>query len=176
MTKEDKINKWISENYKWIRNEIGTNITKGRMAGYTDDLVQEMMLSLYNLSEEKLDGMLENGKLKWWVLSGAGLQIRSNTSPFWQTHRKDKQWSREPGIPGSAENIFDRGEVYEEYDESLYQCFKREMDNLHWYLKTLVEKYWYQGYTLDDLHAKYGISKRHITKDLNKALLTIRDL
>ena len=52
---------------------------------------------------------------------------------------------------------------------------KREIENLHWYSKTLLKEYWEQGMGLDALNEKYGISKKHLTKDLNTAILTIRE-
>jgi len=111
----------------------------------------------------------------YYLLSSTGLALRSQTSPFYLKIRKHRTYARTKGIPGSEKNIFDKGEIYEPYDECFYQCFQREYHNLHWYLKTLLDRYWLQGWTLDDLHQHYGISKRHLTKDLNQGILTIRE-
>lgn len=51
----------------------------------------------------------------------------------------------------------------------------REIEKMHWYLKKLLNEYWIEGETLDTLHAKYQISKRHLTKDLNEAIYIIRE-
>jgi hypothetical protein len=51
----------------------------------------------------------------------------------------------------------------------------REIENLHWYNRTLLKEYWIDGETLDTLHAKYKISKRHLTKDLNECIYIIRE-
>lgn len=176
MTQEEKVNKWIEENYEWFNSEVRKNIAKHQMSQFADDLIQEMILSLYNMTPERWDKIENEGVgMKYYLISSTGLSLRSQTSPFYHRIRKHRTYAREQGLPGSDSNIFDRGEIYEEYEECFYQCFKREYEQLHWYLKTLMDRYWFQGWTLDDLHAHYKISKRHLTKDLNDGILTIRE-
>ena len=175
MTIKDRLDKFVREEYEWLDKEIRANIAINQMKDYADDLIKEMIIQLYNMNEEKIEKLLDNGKLKWYILSGAGMQLRSSTSPFYLRIRKHKSFARENGLPGSNSNIFDTGEVYEEYDESLYQCFKREMENLQWYQKTIMDEYWFQNMTLEEMRAKYNISKRHLVKDLNQAIYDIRE-
>ena len=176
MSTKDRLDDWVRREYKWIDREIRANIAKNQMRDYADDLIQEMMIQLYNMKEEKIEQLLDNGKLKWYVLSGAGMQLRSSTSPFYQRIRKHKMSAREFGLPGTDANIFERIDDTEELStECYYICMQREIENLHWYNKTLLQEYWIQGLHLDDLHAKYKISKKHLTKDLNAAILQIRE-
>ena len=85
--------------------------------------------------------------------------------------------AREFGLPGTDANIFEKIDDTEELStECYYICMQREIENLHWYNKTLLQEYWIQGLHLEDLHQKYKISKAHLTKDLNAAILqTIRE-
>ena len=176
MSIKDRLDDWVRREYKWIDREIRANIAKNQMRDYADDLIQEMMIQLYNMKEEKIEQLLDNGKLKWYVLSGAGMQLRSSTSPFYQRIRKHKMYAREFGLPGTDANIFEKIDDTEELStECYYICMQREIENLHWYNKTLLQEYWIQGLHLDDLHAKYKISKKHLTKDLNAAILQIRE-
>jgi len=176
MTIKSRLDIWVSDHYKWISQQIRTNIAKGKMREYADDLIQEMFIQLYNMKEEKIEELLDNGKLKWYVLSGAGMQLRSKTSPFYNRLRKHKMMARENGLEGSDKNIFERIDDTEEMStECYFSCMKREIENLHWYSKTLLKEYWEQGMGLDALNEKYNISKKHLTKDLNAAILTIRE-
>ena len=175
MTHNEKIGRWIEENYKWVRGQINTNIAKGKMSQYQDDLIQEMMLSLYNMKEDKFNQMVKDDKLRWWMLTGAGMALRSSTSPFYLKIRKHKMFAREMGLPNSDKNIFETGKHYEAYEEVYYQCYRDEFEKLHWYNKKLVNEYWFQGKTIQSIHEKYNISKTHLTRDLNKAILTIRE-
>ena len=176
MTIKSRLDRWVSDHYEWLDGQIRANIAKGKMREYADDLIQEMMVQLYGMKEEKIEQLLDNGKLKWYVLSGAGMQLRSKTSPFYQRLRKHKMMARENGLEGSDKNIFERIDDTEEMStECYFSCMKREIENLHWYSKTLLKEYWEQGKGLDVLNEKYGISKKHLTKDLNSAILTIRE-
>lgn len=168
-----KLDKWVSERYEWVRNEITTNICKGQMREYADDLTIHMIESLYNLPEPKLNQLLDDNKLRWYVLTGAGRELRSSSSPFYRTYRKEKSWSREEGHEGTSYNIFDI--VYEEYDESLYQCFQEEFNNLHFYQQALMTKYFYEGWSLTKMYEYYNISKTHLTRDLNETIEQIRN-
>lgn len=175
MTQENKkrLDTWITDHYGWLRNEVNTNICKGGMNQYTDDMMSHMVESLYALSDEKITQMLDDQKLKWWFLRGCGFQLRSSSSPFWHTYRKHKMGARENGLAGSNSNIFDG--VFEEYDPSLELCLEEAWDKMDWYLRTLMDKYFYQKYSVAKLHEYYGISKNHLIKDINKGIHYIRE-
>lgn len=174
MTKETKnrIDAWVGEKYVWLQDQIYTNIAKGQMKQYGADLTIHMVETLYTIPEEKVIQMLDDGKVEWWLLVGASQQLRSSTSPFYRIYRQEKSWSREDGIPGSFNSIFDRPE--EVYDDSLMECFKETYDNLHWYDKEIMNKYWYENKSLDDVYKYYGISKIHLIKDINRIINQIR--
>lgn len=185
MTKNDKINKYVEEWYGWMLGEVKRNIAKDSMSEYGEDLLHHVILDLYNLPEHKITQMVDDGKLRWYVLRGCALQLKSSTSPFYRLHRKEKMQSRENWVNNNNHGWSDKfngkgilDKVYEEYDdviERLQACFDKEMNNLHWYQKHLMERYWIQKMTLDELHKKYSISKRHLIKDINEALEIIRE-
>ena len=175
MTKENKarVDTWVTEWYEWVRREIGKNIAKDRMSDYADDLTIHMIESLYYLSDEKIEQMLRDDKIQWWILRGASMQLRSSSSPFWHIYRKHKMSARTNGIGGSHSNIFDG--IWEDYDPGLEKCFEGAWGELDWYLRTLMEKHFYQRWSLEKLHKYYNISKTHLVKDLNKAINEIRN-
>jgi hypothetical protein len=175
MNKEtkDRIDKWVGERYEWLLGEISTNIAKGKMSQYADDLTIHMIETLYSQPEDKINQMMDEDKVGWWLLVGAGMQLRSSTSPFYRIYRQEKGWSREQGLEGSFNNIFERPD--EPYDDSLMECFQKEYKNLHWYLQAIMNKYWFEGQTLTEIHKYYNISKLHLTKDINKAINIIRE-
>jgi hypothetical protein len=181
MTKQEKINKFISENYNWLMKEVKKNIAKGKMEEYSQDLLHHILLDLYKLSDEKIDQMLDDDKMKWYVLSGCGLQLRSSTSPFYRIHRKEKMQSRENYV-GGGEHEFNysgtKGILEQEYvpyqSDPLYDCMEREMENLHFYYRTLLEDKYFKSMTLKDMHIKYGITISSLSKDLKIAYSIIR--
>ena len=175
MTRETKkrLDNWMNQNYEWLAGEISTNIAKNQMSEYSGDLISHMVESAYKLDDEKVSKMLDNNKLGWYLLTGAGIQLRSSTSPFYRIYRHQKTWAREPGLPNSDKNIFDK--EYEEYNDELYECFQKAWDELDWYLKTIMNKYFYENMSLLELHQYYNISKTHLIKDLNRGINQIRN-
>jgi hypothetical protein len=83
MTTKNKLDKWIGEWYEWLRKEIGRNITKGIMTEYRDDLLHHIIIDLYKLPDEKVEQMIEDDKLRWYVLReqecNSGLQRPHST-------------------------------------------------------------------------------------------------
>ena len=175
MNKElkNRLDKWMAKSYEWLYGEIETNICKGRMREYTGDLVSYMVETSYKLPDDKLTQLLGDDKLGWYLLTGAGMALRSSTSPFYRIYRHQKSWSRTEGIPGSNKNIFDG--IWEEYDEDLLECFKQSWEeDLDWYHRALMDRYFYQEWTLQQMYEFYQIPKRHIVNDLNTGINIIR--
>lgn len=175
------LHNYLSTWYEWLSKEIKKNIAKDRMSEYADDLLHHILQDVYKMEEEKVIGMVERDKLRWYILKGAGMQLRSKTSPFYRLHRKEKLQSRENFTNSNADGhdsfsgvgILEK--VYEPYEhDELYDCFQREMENLHWYQKTLMTRYWLENWTITKMYQHYNITKAHLVKDLNEAMDTIR--
>lgn len=172
---QERLNKWVSQEYEWLRKEITTNIAWGRMSEYAEDLLHHIIMDLYKMEEGKLEKLLDNGKLKWYVLSGAGLQLRSGTSPFYKIHRKDRMSARSGML--DEYNKVTQPEVFKDEEaEELMDCFNRAVEQLDWYHKELFTKKFKSGWSFQEMHDHYNISKRHLTKDINKAINQIRSI
>jgi hypothetical protein len=182
MSKEERINKFVSENYKWLMKEVKKNIAKGKMSEYAEDLLHHILLDLYKLSEEKVNQLLDDEKMKWYILSGCGLQLRSSTSPFYRVHRKEKMASRENYTGGDDHEFSYSGgmgildQVYEPYQEDeLYKCMVRELGNMHFYYRTLIQDKHFEGLTLNQMREKYNITLASLTKDIKVGYAIIRE-
>lgn len=180
MKHKERLDKWVTEHYEWLRNEISTNIAKNQMSEYADDLLHHHLSEIYKMNDDKLLQMLDDNKLQWYLLTCAGFSLRSKTSPFYITYRRHKFDTRENYSDGGGDHnnhiglgILDK--IYEPYEDDLYECFQRELDNLHWYQKTLMSRYWLENWNLTKMYKHYNISKIHLIKDLNSAMDIIRD-
>jgi hypothetical protein len=182
MTKQEKINKFVSENYNKLLFEVSKNIAKGKMSEYREDLLHHIILDLYKMEESKIDQLLNDGKMFWYLLSGCGLQLRSSTSPFYRIHRKERMSARENYSGGDDHEFNYSGgtgileRVYTPYEEDeLYICMMRELENMHWYYRTLIEDKWIEGLTLAQMKDKYGITLSSLSKDLKISYAIIRE-
>ena len=180
-TKEEKINKFVAENYTKLLYEVKKNIAKSKMSEYAEDLLHHIILDLYKMNDAKIDQLLNDNKMFWYLLSGCGLQLRSSTSPFYRVHRKHKMSARENYTSGDDHEFTFTGgmgileQVYEPYEEDeLYQCMLREIENLHFYYRILLEEKWFKGMTLNQMRDKYNITLSSLSKDLKVAYEIIR--
>jgi len=173
MTKEeiDKgVNEWFRKNYLYLRREISNNIAKDGMNDYTDDLLQYMCIWFLERPDELKQELLEKGLIANYMLRGASIQLKSNTSPFYSKIRKFKMSVREgAGLPDGI----DDDDSYE--NDPLYQCMLRELDNMHFYYRTLIQDKWFEGMTLNQMREKYNITLASLSKDLKVAYAIIRE-
>jgi len=180
MTKEQQINKYIAQWYDWLLNEISNNIANGMMSEYREDLLHHIILDTYNLPDAKINQMVTDDKLRWYLLRGAALQLKSSTSPFYRIWRRNKMSSRENYTHnGENESFNGKGileKIYEPYEMAEWEkCFHNEWENLHWYQKHLLERKFIQKWSYQRMFEHYNISKRHIIKDINETILTLRN-
>ena len=172
---KNKLDRWVSKEYDWYIGEVGKNITWGKMNDYTEDLCHMMLQSLYQLDEDKVEEMLDNGKIKGWLLRGASLQIRSSTSPFYITFRKHKMSARSGVLDSDAgETEMPRYEMDIFPGETLSECLDRAVEQLHWYNKAIFNKKFKEGMSIEEVYKFYNIGKYHLIKDLNETLKQIR--
>ena len=67
MTKEEKINKFIAENYDRLLSEVSKNVAKGKMSEYREDLLHHILLYLYKLEEKKIDQLLIDSIFNFFI-------------------------------------------------------------------------------------------------------------
>ena len=127
--------------------------------------------------------MVDDDKLRWYVLRGCSLQLRSSTSPFYRLHRREKMQSRENWVNNSNHEFqgsFSGKGILEKIDEpyihdDLWDCFQESMNNLDYYHKALLQKHFMEKWSIQRIHKHYQISKTHIVKDINYGLDYIRE-
>lgn len=175
---KERLNKWVEEHYQWLLQQIGKNISNGKMRDYTTDLLHHIIIDLYKMDPAKIEGMLDNDKLKWYVLRGAALQLKSSTSPFYRTHRREKMSARSGMIDTGGYDHVGAYDIDPQVDdeEELMDCFERAMKQIHWYHRALLEKKIMEGNTYQELYEHYNISKTHLIKDINAGLSEIREI
>ena len=172
MTKNEldrEINKWFNKNYKSLISQVKHNIAKDGMSMYAEELLSHVILWTLERSDEMKEQMLRDNKLENYILRTCALQLKSSTSPFYREARRFKLHSRSGAMP----EMFDDSTYLE--DNELYECMIRELNNIHWYYKKLVEEKWFNNMTYQDIRKKYGITLASIRTDLNIAYNLLRE-
>ena len=129
---------------------------------------------------------IKDNKLVNYIGYSMGIAIKSSSSPFWFKYRKEAYNSR--GIylvEDGREEIDPLVEIGEEmdveFDSPAYvkndlDCVRYALEQLHWYDKVLIDDYFIKGLTYQDMHKKYNISLNSLKKDINKALVKIKNI
>ena len=130
-----KINNFITKHYDELR-EISGRITQGDQL--SDELLQEVLLQLYEKKEVKLRAYDDNN-IKYYIVGMMKLNWNSKTSPFYYRIRKEQKTYTEIH-PGFINYIVDDTEERESYEE-LLKSVEREFTELTWFSKRLFELY-----------------------------------
>jgi len=171
---KNKVDKWFSRNWKHYLNEVRTNITKGKMSGYTDDICAFMYTEFLKQSPDRIEQMLDDDKILNWLLRGTSLQIRSQTSPFYSQYRK-KRANMVPSYYGET------GDSYSLDDETLddmLECVLSaiEEQKIDWYYAKLLELKYLQGLTYKEIRDRFGIQQLSFSSHLDQAIDAVREV
>ena len=159
-----ELSKVIERDYEWLLSNVSYNITKGKMSEYNVELLHFIILELYDKEPQYKSQLLKNGKVKYWIITSAGLQLRSSTSPFYRQIRKTRMSVRE-----HPPELF-----YEAYDPTMWDCYESGMKEIGWYHRHLLTEKYINKLTFNEIHQKYAISKVHLKRDVHDALEMMR--
>jgi len=159
----DKIEHWFKTNYERLV-ENTNKITRDKERTY--DILHECVSSFLQQPKEKQQQICDNGKIEHFITSCVNIQWKSSTSPYHRKHRRQQQtevvyveWQH-LDIPTEENDL--EGECMD--------CIMRELDNLHFYYRTLIQDKYLKGMTYAELHSYYGISKNSLLKDVKQGL------
>jgi len=173
MTEElrNKVNKWFEKNYEYYLNEVRTNITKGKMAMFSEDLAVFMYMEFMKQKPEKVEQMYNDGKIMNWMLRGASFQIKSSSSPFYTKYRKK-------GAKNVPEYFADLGYDSQAIElDDYYQCAMEvyHSNKLDFYQREIINLKFIKQKTYNEMVSEYGFTSVSLKRHLNEALGIIRD-
>lgn len=173
MTEElkNKVDEWFARNWNHYVSEVRKNIAKGIMADYCDDLCAFMYEEFLKQKPEKVEQMLNDGKVLNWMLRGTSFQLKSGSSPFYTKYRKKRAGMVPTYFGESGYNQHDAVEL-DDYYLCTMECLEGKNDVLDFYEKKLVEMKFIRQMTFQQIIDSYGFThtstKRHITEALKK--------
>jgi len=80
------LNKYINKNYAKLK-EVSIKLTSNKYPDH-EDLLHEVVLSLYSKEEELISGLIERGELLYYIIRIMINQYHSSTSPFYMKYKK----------------------------------------------------------------------------------------
>jgi len=157
------IEKWINGNYDMVV-ENATKITRDR--DVATEILNMCLLSLLEYPADKQQRLYDEGKLEMYMTTCVNRQYKSSTSPYHRQLRRHSHLGTE-----FLEWKHDKGEMDEmdEYDV-MCDCALKELNDLHFYYRILVQDKFINGLTYSEMNEKYKISKNSLLKDVKEGL------
>ncbi len=133
-----------------------------------EEIVQMVVLSFLEMSDERKMDIINNGKLEHFITKGVALNFHSSTSPYYRLHKKRKH-----------NELYDVHPQQEEEWRHIYHercdCVEEAVKQLHWYNQHLIKEKFYEGLTYNQLHKKYNISLNALVRDIKESLIIIKE-
>ena len=158
------IEKWIVKNYTELRT-IAKKITKD--SDWTDDLLQDVLLQLYEKKEIKLKS-LDDNSIKYYIVAVLKINWYSKTSPFFRKVRMESSKYTE---------LYDMIEVPDDCvfdDHRLMELIENEWTETSWFHKIIFEKYMILG-SLKKVSKDTTIPLSSVARYIKETKITIKN-
>lgn len=120
------------------------------------DLLHEVILQLYQTKEETIEGLLERGQMKYWVLRVMVNNYNSKTSRYHYKWRKDMERRRK--FSRHIRDWWD-GDGVAAHRDQLLTHIEEQLADLPWFDAEVFAIYFEEGHTLDSFAEATGISR-----------------
>lgn len=170
------IREYIRDNYDSII-EIAKVITKGRKPDY-EDLAHEVIEILLTGNLEKLNGIVKDKKIKFYIVRATINQYRSSSSRYFKKYRKETTLHRKQNntIKEHLTHLrnLDLTDV-KEYNEEILQSIEDKLQNVEWFEKNCFAIYYGDELTLDSMSELTGISRNTLYRAIRDTRNYIQD-
>jgi len=156
MNMNDYITKHWAEIYKKVRK-----VTKNHQN--TDDLLNDLVMTLLEKPSEYHDSLLDNNKVQHWFTTSAHTQMNSKTSPFFYKYKSFsmRTTSFEEWMP--VEEEVDTIAMAEEIKE--YISYQLQTYNV--YTRTLATEHLLYNKSYSEISREYKINRRYVSETVN---------
>lgn len=120
------------------------------------DLLHEVILQLYQTKPETIEGLLDRGQMKYWVLRVMVNNYNSKTSRYHYKWRKDIERRRK--FAKHIEGWWD-GDGVAAHRDQLLNHIEERLAELPWFDAEIFAIYFEEGHTLDSFSEATGISR-----------------
>ena len=150
------MNDYITLNYSKLKQKVRA-VTKNHQN--SDDLFNDLLLSLYSKPIEYQRDLIEKGKVEHWIMASAKLQYASKTSPFYYTYKKFNM---------DTSQLFEDTQTTEDEIEDISQeivdYIKSQLDLYSIYEKTLTTEHLIHNKSYSEIGREYGVNRRYVSE------------
>jgi len=170
------IQRYIRENYDSIL-EIAKVITKGRKPDY-EDLAHEIMILLLTGNREKMNLLVKNQKIKFYIIRATINQYRSTSSKYFKKYRKETSTIRKqtPSIKEHLTHLSNLDLIpSKNFNEEVLDFIDEKLNDVEWFEKNCFAIYYGDELTLDAMSELTGISRNTLYRAIRDTRNYIQD-
>lgn len=163
--KEDLISQELTRIFPQLKINAAKTCGMGTER-WADDLLQlsvEMFLKKPLAYKWKV---FEDQKMENFITFVMNFQLKSSSSAFWHTHRKNLYNSREL-LPDYEYSTVHRNTAFQDEKSEVSLCLKKAIDKLNPYHKMIVDEIMTKGNKFNHVANKYDINYYHLKQDYN---------
>ena len=150
------MNDYITLNYKKLKQKVRA-VTKNHQN--SDDLFNDLLLSLYSKPIEYQRDLIEKNKVEHWIMASAKLQFASKTSPFYYTYKKFNMDTSQ-----LYEDTQTTEDVVEDMSEEIVDYIKSQLDLYSIYERTLTTEHLLRNKSYSEIGREYGVNRRYVSE------------
>ncbi len=153
------MNDYITLNYSKLKQKVRA-VTKNHQN--SDDLFNDLLVSLYSKPIEYQRDLIENGKVEHWIMASAKLQYASKTSPFYYTYKKFNM-----NTSPLFEDTQTTDDEWEDISQEIVDYIKSELETYYTvYQRTLATEHLISNKSYTEIGKEYGINRKFISQTI----------
>jgi len=153
------MNDYITLNYSKLKQKVRA-VTKNHQN--SDDLFNDLLLSLYSKPIEYQRDLVEKGKVEHWIMASAKLQYASKTSPFYYTYKKFNM-----NTSPLFEDTQTTDDVLEDVSEDIVHYIKSELETYYSvYERTLCTEHLIYNKSYSEIGREYSVNRKYISETI----------
>ena len=154
------MNDYIKDNYKKLQQKVRA-VTKNHQN--SDDLFNDLLLSLYSKPIEYQRDLIEKNKVEHWIMASAKLQYASKTSPFYYTYKKFNMDTSQ-----LYEDTQTTEDVLEDVSQEILHYIKLELELYYSiYQRTLTTEHLLGNKSYSEIGREYGVNRKYVSETVS---------
>lgn len=144
------------------------NITSGKG---NDDLFSFVIEELYKCDQDRIDEIIKNGDMRWYIIRIMVNQYHSKTSRYYYKYKKYYEYHTTTTIEClSADNTQYNIKEKQEVEERL-EWIEEKLKDLYWFDAEVFKIYYREGFSLNQMQKETKINRN----TLHKAITNVKN-
>ena len=154
------LNKYLIDNYDKLK-DIAHNIAGEKSK---DDLLSFVIEELYKCDQDRLDEIIKNGNIRWYLIRIMVNQYHSKTSRYYYKYNKYYEYHTTTTIESITQDNTEYNIKDKEIAEERLEWIEEKLQDLYWFDAECFRIYYREEHSLNTMSKATKISRATIYK------------